>query len=64
VTRTLNWLVGSQGRGGNDNNDVDPRGDGDNDTTISLAMAMATRVVGNEEGIGGKSNGNDKKGGG
>ncbi len=58
-----NWLVGSRGWGGDDNDDVDPKGDDDDDTTISLAMAMATRVAGDEESDGGKSNGDDKKGG-
>ncbi len=42
--------------------DVDPRGDNYNNTTISLAMAMATRVEGNKEYNGGKSDGDDKKG--
>ena len=32
---------------------------GDNDTTISLAMATATRVAGDEEGDGGKSDDDD-----
>jgi hypothetical protein len=59
----LKRSVGSQGRGGNDDNDVDPRGNDDDDTTISLAMAMVTRVAGDKEGDGGKSNGDDKKGG-
>jgi hypothetical protein len=53
--------VGSRGRGGDDNDDVDPRGDDDDDTTISLAMATATRVVGDKEGDGGKSNGEGKR---
>ncbi len=61
---TLKRLVGSQGRGGNDDNDIDPRGNNDDNTTISLAMAMATRVVGNKEDDGGKSDGDNKKGGG
>ena len=33
-----------------------------NDTTISLAMATATRVAGDKECDGGKSNGDDEKG--
>ncbi len=53
-----------RGRGGDDNNDVDPRGDDDDNTTISLAMATATRVAGNKEIDGGKSKGDDEKGGG
>ncbi len=53
-----------RGRGGNDDDDINPRGDDYDDTTISLAMAMGMRVVGNEEGNDGKSNGDDKKGGG
>ncbi len=52
--------VGSRGRGGDDDNGIDPRGNDDDDTTISLAMATATRVAGNEEGDGGKSDGNDE----
>ncbi len=32
-----------------------------NDTTISLAMAMATRVAGDKECDGGKSEGDDEK---
>jgi hypothetical protein len=51
-----------QGRGGYDDDDVDPRGDDDNYTTISLTMATATRVAGDEESVGGKSDGDDKKG--
>ncbi len=53
MTLMLKRLVGSQRRGGYDDDDIDPRGDDDNDTTISLAMATATRVAGNEEGDGG-----------
>ncbi len=52
--------VGSRGRGGDDDNSIDPRGNDDNDTTISLARATATRVGGNEEGDGGKSDGDDE----
>ncbi len=58
------WSVGSRGRGGDDKDNVDPRGNDDGNTTISLAMVTATRVAGDEEGDGGKSNGDDKKGGG
>jgi hypothetical protein len=67
ATTTSKRSVGSRGQGGDDDDDdVDPRGDDDNDTTISLAMATATatRVTGDEEGDGGKSDVNDKKGGG
>ncbi len=60
---TSKRLVGSRGRGGNDYDDLDPRGNDDDNTTVSLAMAMAMRVAGDEEGNGGKSDGNDKKGG-
>jgi hypothetical protein len=59
---TSKWLVGLQGQGGDDNKVVNPRGSSNNDTTISLVMAKATRVVGNKEGDGGKSNGEDKRG--
>ena len=52
----------SQGRGGYDDNDINPRGNDDNDTTISLAMAMATRVAGDKESVGRKSDGDNKKG--
>ncbi len=44
--------VGSRGRGGDDDNDIDPRGNDDDDTSISLAMVRATRVVGDKEGDG------------
>ena len=54
--------IGSGGQGGDNDGDVDPRGGDYNDTTISLAMAMATRVVGDKECKGGKSDGNDEKG--
>jgi hypothetical protein len=60
---TSKRLVGLRGRGGDDEDDVDPRSDDNNNTTISLAMATATRVAGNKEGDGGKSDGDDKKGG-
>ena len=63
MTTTSKRSVGLRGRGGDDNDDVDPRGNDDDDTIISLAMTTATRVAGNEEGDGGKSDGNDKKGG-
>ena len=53
-------LVGSRGRGGDDDNGIDPRGNEDDNTTISLAMATATRVAGNKEGDGGKSDGDDE----
>jgi hypothetical protein len=56
--------VGSQGQGGDDDGDFDPRGDDDDDKTISLAMETASRVAGNEEGDGGKSDGDDEKDGG
>ncbi len=51
-----------RGREGYVDDDVDLRGDDDNDTTISLATAMATRVTGNKESVGGKSDGDDEKG--
>jgi len=55
--------VGSSGgQGGNNDNDVDLRGGDYNDTAISLAMAMATRVAGDKECDGGKSDGDNKKG--
>ena len=55
ATSTSQWSIGSQRRGGYDDNDVNPRGDDDNDTTISFALATATRLAGDEEGDGGKS---------
>ena len=55
ATMTSKQSVGLLGRGGDDDDVVDPRGDSDNDTTISLAMATATRVEGDEEVDGGKS---------
>jgi len=54
--------VGSGGQGGDNDGDVDPRGDDYNDTIISLAMAMATRVAGDKECNGSKSDGDDEKG--
>ncbi len=60
----LKRLVGLRGRGGDEDDDVDPRGDNNDDTTISLGMATATKVAGDEEGDGGKSNGDEEKGGG
>ena len=57
------WLVGLQGQGGDDNVGIKPRGDDDDDKTISLAMATAMMVVGDKEGYGGKSNGNDESNG-
>ena len=54
--------VGSGGQGGDNDGDVDPRGDDYNDTTISLAMATATRLAGDKECDGGKSDGYDEKG--
>jgi hypothetical protein len=62
VTTTSKRSVGSGGQGGDNDNNVDPRGDDYNDTTISLAMVMATRVAGDKECDGGKSDGDDKKG--
>ncbi len=59
---TTKCPVGSGEQGGNNDNDVDARGDNYNDTTISLAMAMVTRVAGDKECDGGKSDGNDGKG--
>jgi hypothetical protein len=56
---TSKQLIGLRGSGGYDGNDVNPRGDNDNETTISLAMATATRVAGNKEGDGGKSDDDD-----
>jgi hypothetical protein len=64
ATTTWKRLVGLQGQGGDDDNDINTRGNDGYDTTISLAMATATRVAGDEEGDGGKSDGNDEKGGG
>jgi hypothetical protein len=61
ATKTSKRLVGSQGRGGDDDDNVDPRGDDDDDTTISLAMAMAMRVAGDKEGDGGKSDGEGER---
>jgi len=58
----LKWSVGSGGQGGDNDGNVDPRGDDYNNTTISLAMATATRVVGDKECNGSKSNGDDEKG--
>jgi hypothetical protein len=57
------WLVGLQGQGGDDNVGIKPRGDDDDDKTISLAMATAMMVVGDKEGDGGKSNGDDESNG-
>ena len=54
--------VGSGGQGSDNDDNVDLRGDDYNDTTISLAMATATRVAGDKECDGGKSDGNDEKG--
>jgi hypothetical protein len=54
--------VGSGGQGGNNDDNVDLRGDDYNDTTISLAMATATRVAGDKECDGGKSDGDNEKG--
>jgi hypothetical protein len=54
--------VSSGGQGDDNDGDVDPRGDDYNDTTISLAMATATRVAGDKECDGGKSDGDDEKG--
>jgi hypothetical protein len=61
ATTTLKRLVGLRGWGGDDNNDVNLRGDDDDNTTISLAMATATRVAGNKEGDGGKSDGKGER---
>ncbi len=58
ATSTSKGLISLRGWGGYDDDDVDPRGNDDNDT-ISLAMATATRVVGNEEGDGSKSDDDD-----
>ena len=62
ATLTSKRSICSQGRGGYDDNDINPRGNDDNDTTISLAMAMATRVAGDKESVGRKSDGDNKKG--
>ena len=62
ATTTSKRLIGSGEQGGDNDNDVDPRGDDYNDTTISLAMATATRVAGDKECNGGKSDGDDEKG--
>jgi hypothetical protein len=62
TTTTSKRSVGSGGQGGNNDDDIDPRGDDYNDTTISLAMTTATRVAGDKECNGGKSDGDDKKG--
>jgi hypothetical protein len=62
ATTTSKRSVGSGGQGGDNDDDVDPRGDDYNDTTISLAMATATRVAGDKECDGGKSDGDDEKG--
>ena len=62
MTTTSKLSVGSGGQGGDNDNDVDLRGNDYNDTTISLAMATATRVAGDKECNGGKSDGDDKKG--
>ncbi len=51
--------IGSRGRGGYDDDNVDPRGDDVNDTPISLAMATSMRVAGDKEGDGGKSDDDD-----
>ena len=61
ATTASKRLLGSGGQGGDNDGDVDPRGDDYNDTTISLAMAMATRVAGDKECNGGKSDGDDKR---
>jgi hypothetical protein len=62
ATLTSKRSICSRGRGGYDDNDIDPRGDDDNDTTISLAMATATRVAGDKKSVGGKSDGDNEKG--
>ncbi len=62
VTTTSKRSVGSGGQGGDNDNDVDLRGNDYNDTTISLAMATVTRVAGDKECDGGKSDGDNEKG--
>jgi hypothetical protein len=41
-------LVGSQGRGGNDDDNVNPRGDNNNDTKISLKIGRGERWSGRQ----------------
>ena len=59
---TSKQSVGSGGQGGDNGDDVDLRGYDYTDITISLAMATATRVAGDKECDGGKSDGDDEKG--
>jgi len=61
ATTTSKRSVGSGGQGGDNDNGINLRGDDYSDTTISLAMAMATRVAGDKECDGGKSDGDDKR---
>jgi hypothetical protein len=60
ATTTSKRLVGSGGHGGDNEDNVNPRGDDYNDTTSSLAMATTTRVAGDKECDGGKSDGDNE----
>ena len=62
MTTTSKRSVGSGGQGGDNDNDVNLRGNDYNDTKISLAMATGTKVAGDTECDGGKSDGDNEKG--